>query len=835
MKTPLLALLTLIAALIVPVSAVASGAVDQRIDAIISRMTLEQKIDLIGGVDDFFVRGYDSIGWPRLKMADGPMGVRNFGPSTAYPAGIGLAATWDSEMARQIGAGLGRDARAKGVHFLLGPGVNLYRAPLNGRNFEYFGEDPWLGARIAVAYIQGVQSQGVAATIKHYLGNNSEYDRNNVNSEIDERTAREIYLPIFEAAVKEAKVGAIMDSYNLVNGEHLTQNHTFNTDIAKTDWGFRGIIMSDWGATHDGVAAANAGLDLEMPSGRFMNRATLLPAIASGRVTVATIDDKVRRIVRTAVEFGFLDREQTDFSLPRYSEENRLVALRGAEESMVLLKNEGGLLPLDPTGIKTIAVLGPNAHPGVPVGGGSAAVEPFRTISFLEGIGARVAGRVKVLYAGGLRAVDDILDQTRFTVDEKGMQPGLRGEYFHNANFAGTPQVRVDPCVNFQWAGWGHRSLALKTDDALSIRWTGYFTPTQSGLHCWFINAAGRDACRLYLDGRLVYERHPAEDQVSGTVELPLQAGRLYAVKFEFVVGPVWYEQRIGLGAIAAEDLVTPEAKSVAAAADAAVVCVGFDQSTEHEGADRTFALPAGQDELVQAVRAANPRTIVVLTAGGSADVTKWIDRVPAFLHAWYAGQEGGRALAGILFGDVNPSGHLPITFERRWEDNPVHDSYYPNDGGTNVRYREGIFVGYRGYEHNGVKPLFPFGHGLSYTTFAFTNLSLSPTATKPGGNVTVSFDVTNTGARPGAAVAQVYLGNPTAPVPRPFKELKGSARLVLAPGQSTRVSLTLDPRAMSFFDEITHAWKQSEGRFTVAVGHSSAEIDLTGEFSVAK
>ena len=835
MKAPLLSFLSLIAAAIVPMNATEPAPVDQRVDAIVGKMTLEQKIDLIGGVDDFFIRGYDALGWPRLKMADGPMGVRNFGPSTAYPAGIGLAATWDPEMARQIGAGLGRDARAKGVHFLLGPGVNLYRAPLNGRNFEYFGEDPWLGARIAVGYIQGVQSQGVSATIKHYLGNNSEFDRNHVNTEIDERTAREMYLPIFEAAVKEAKVGAIMDSYNLVNGEYMTQNRTFNTDIAKTDWGFRGIIMSDWGAAHDGVAVANAGLDLEMPSGQFMNRATLLPAIAAGKVTVAAIDDKVRRIVRTAVEMGFLDREQAVPGLPRYSEENRLVALRGAEQSMVLLKNEGGLLPLDPAGIKTVAVLGPCAYPGVPVGGGSAAVEPFRTISFLEGISGHVAGRVKVLDAGGLQADDDILDHTPFTVDEKGTQPGLRGEYFHNAKFGGTPQVRVDPRVNFQWAGWGHRSLALKPDDALSIRWTGYFTPTRSGPHRWFINAAGHDECRLYLDGRLVHERHPAEDQVAGTVELPLQAGQPSAVKFEFIVGPVWYEQRIGLGAIATEDLVTPEAKSLASAADAAVVCVGFDRDTEHEGADRTFALPPGQDELVQAVHAANARTIVVLTAGGSADVTRWIDRVPAFLQAWYPGQEGGRALAEILFGDVNPSGHLPITFERRWEDNPVHDSYYPNDGGTNVRYREGVFVGYRGYEHNGVKPLFPFGHGLSYTTFTFTNLSLSATAVKPGENVTVSFDVTNTGARPGAAVAQVYLGNPTAPVPRPFKELKGSARMLLAPGQSTRVSVALDPRAMSFFDETTHAWRQSEGRFTVAVGHSSAEIDLNGEFSVAK
>ena len=833
MNKRLLVLLSLVPVLAGPAPAADAGPAEPRVDALVSRMTLEQKIDLIGGVDDFFIRAYESIGWPRLRMADGPMGVRNFGPATAYPAGIGLTATWDPEMARQIGAGIGRDARAKGVHFVLGPGANLYRAPLNGRNFEYFGEDPWLGARIAVGYIEGVQSQGVVATIKHFLGNNSEYDRNHVNTEFDERTAREIYLPIFEAAVKEAQVGAIMDSYNLINGEHATQNHFFNTAVVKNDWGFRGIIMSDWGATHDGVAAANAGLDLEMPSGEFMNRATLLPAIAAGKVTVAAIDDKVRRIVRVAVEFGFLDREQLESGQPRYSEENRQVALRGAEEAAVLLKNDGALLPLDPAKIRTVAVLGPGAYPGVPVGGGSAQVEPFRTISFLEGISDRLAGTGKVLYAAGIPPVDDILDHTSFSVDNKGTQPGLRGEYYANADFAGTPEVHVDRRVNFQWAAWGHRRLPL-AETPTSIRWTGFFTPTRSGLHRWFVNAAGRDACRLYLDGQLVNERNPAEDQVPQTLELPMQAGRPYAVKFEFVVGPVWYEQRIGLGVAATEDLVTPEAKRLAAAADAAIVCVGYTPDTEHEGADRSFALPPGQDELVRAVRAANPHTIVVLTAGGSVDATKWIDQVPAFLQTWYAGQEGGHALARILFGDVNPSGRLPISWERRWEDNPVHDTYYPNDGGTNVRYREGVFVGYRGYEHNGVKPLFPFGHGLSYTTFAFTNLAISPTTPKPGENVTVAFDVANTGARAGAAVAQLYLGNPSAPVPRPPKELKGFARVVLAPGQATRVSLTLDPRARSYFDAGAHAWTQPEGRFTVAVGHSSAEIDLTGEFAVA-
>jgi beta-glucosidase len=318
-------------------------------------------------------------------------------------------------------------------------------------------------------------------------------------------------------------------------------------------------------------------------------------------------------------------------------------------------------------------------------------------------------------------------------------------------------------------------------------------------------------------------------------LELPMEAGHAYAVKFETVLRDIWRQQLVGVGAIAADAVVTPQAKKLAAEAGAVVVCVGFSPATEAEGADRSFELGIGQNQLVEAVSAANRKTIVVLTAGGSADVSPWIDRVPVLLHAWYTGQESGRALARILLGDVNPSGRLPISFERAWADNPVHDSYYINAPANTVDYKEGVFVGYRGYEHNGVKPLFPFGHGLSYTTFAFQNLALAPAAPKCGENVTVSFDITNTGTRAGAAVAQLYLGNPTASVPRPAKELKGISRVALQPGETRHVTLTLDPRAMSFFDVTSHAWKQEPGKFTVSVGHSSAEIDLSSEYTVAK
>src|SRR5579884_412941 len=359
---------------------------EQKVNDIVSKMTLEQKIDMIGGINSFDVRAYPEFHLPLLRMADGPIGVRNDGPATAMAGGISLASTWDPQLARRVGEQIGRDARSKGENFMLGPGVNIYRSPLNGRNFEYFGEDPFLGSKIAVGYIEGMQNQGVSATIKHYLGNNSEFDRHNVDSIIDERTLHEIYTPIFAAAVKDAHVGAVMDSYNLTNGEHMTQNGPLNIGLLKQQFGFQGILMSDWDATYDAVAAANGGLDLEMPSGKFFNREKLLPAVKSGKVSQATIDDKVRRIIRTELEFGWPDRDQREIEIPRYNQEGREVALQAALEGMVLLKNEGGVLPLDKNNIKTIALIGPDAYPAVPVGGGSAQVQPFHAVSFLEGL-----------------------------------------------------------------------------------------------------------------------------------------------------------------------------------------------------------------------------------------------------------------------------------------------------------------------------------------------------------------------------------------------------------------------------------------------------------------
>src|SRR5580692_911326 len=392
---PIFLLLAFFICLVSSQAQTSSADVDARVDSLLKKLTLDEKIDLIGGVGDFYIRAKEKIGLPRLKMADGPVGVRNYGPSTVF-GGIGLAATWDPALAQRIGTVIGEDARARGVHFMLGPGVNIYRAPLNGRNFEYFGEDPFLAERIAVAYINGMQSQRVSATIKHFMGNNSEFDRHNSDSIIDERTMREIYLPVFEAAVKEAHVGAIMDSYNLTNGIHMSQNGYLNNEIAKKEWRFTGIMMSDWDSVYDGVAAANGGLDLEMPSGKFMNRAALLPAVQAGKVSEATIDDKIRRILRIAIQFGWLDRDQTDLSISKLNPEGRQVTLEAARAGMVLLKNDGNLLPLEKGKIRSIAVIGPDAYPAQPGGGGSAEAKPFTPVSYLEGIANYLAGGVKV-------------------------------------------------------------------------------------------------------------------------------------------------------------------------------------------------------------------------------------------------------------------------------------------------------------------------------------------------------------------------------------------------------------------------------------------------------
>jgi beta-glucosidase len=818
--------------------------VESRIDAILAKMTLEQKIDYIGGIRGFYVREMPQLGLPAFKMADGPIGVRNYGPSTTYAAGIALAASWDPEIAKRVGTMIGHDARTRGVHYMLGPGANIYRAPMNGRNFEYLGEDPFLAGRMAVGYVTGMQSTGVSATIKHYMGNNSEFLRHDSDSVIDERTMREIYLPAFEAAVREAHVGSIMNSYNLINGEHATQSSFINNQVAKKEWGFDGVMMSDWVATYDAVGAANGGLDLEMPSALFMNKENLLPAIKEGKVSVATIDDKVRRILRLGIRLGWLDHDQTDLTWSRYSPESKQAALDAALASMVLLKNDGNLLPLDKGKIKTIAVIGPNAFPGIPVGGGSAQVRPFTTVSFLEGLGRYVGTSVNVTYSRGIQTLEDMARNTHFNVAPGGKR-GVKMEFFTNGELSGTPaSTKTVFAINTNnawddtdfeaiFAESGLDYSALAKQGGLSNRWTGYYTAAKAGTYEIFFQHSGENSrYRLLVDDKTVSDQWNSVPALTDVSKLQLTAGP-HKVVVEQRSKNRFGGLRVRVGIADPEQQVSDEAKAIAKNADVVVLAVGYEPDTESEGADRTFQLPPAQDQLIKEISAANKNTIVVVTSGGGVDMAQWIDKVPGLIQAWYPGEEGGNALPKILFGDVNPSGHLPVTFERRWEDNPVHDSYY-SDKGQRVVYKEGVFVGYRGYEKNGTKPLFPFGYGLTYTTFKYANLVVTPIAAGQA-KYQVTFDVTNTGTRAGAAVAQVYVADGHASVPRPSKELKGFSKVTLQPGETKKVTVPLDARSFAYYDVKDHAWIATAGKYGVIVGSASDKPELTGDVTLEK
>jgi beta-glucosidase len=814
-----------------------SPAIEAQAQAMVAKLTLDQKIELLGGMDNMFTRPMPSIDLPRFKMSDGPVGVRTWGPTTAYTAGAALAATWDTALAREIGEGLGRDARARGVNFLLGPGVNIARSPLAGRNFEYFSEDPFLNAAIVVPYIEGVQSQGVAATVKHYALNDQEFNRHNASADVDERTMREIYLPAFEAAVTRAHVDAVMNSYNLVNGTHATQNDFLNLKVLKGEWGFQGVLMSDWDATYDGVAACNNGLDLEMPTPKFMNAKNLIPAVQAGQVKESTIDDHLMRLFRTELRYGFTARPQFDPADSTYSLADRQVALEEALEGITLLKNEGKLLPLDAGKIKTIAVIGPNAYPAVTGGGGSSHATPFEPVSLLTGIANLVGPNVHVIYKGGLPEMTDVFKNTHW-------QNGVKVETFASADFTGTPQTASRPNVN------DYRAEQFQPVDPnpRTIRYTASFKADQAGRYVLVAAGSGEDGFNVAVDSKQLLEQTHAEGQVPKTASLELAAGQTINIEANYM--PRAAGSRFGFGVIAASDLVTPDEKSVAAMADVAIVAIGFNDRLEGEGHDRTFALPWGQDALVEEVAAANPHTIVVANGGGGFDTTRWLDKVPVFLDAFYPGQEGGTAIAQILFGQHDPEGKLPVSFDRTWDENPSAKWYHgdPADNTTlhaigvngqpvdytveHIKYGDKLMVGYRYWTTTGKHPLFPFGFGLSYTTFSFSHLDV-PRSAASGSTVKVGFDVTNTGSVAGAEVAQLYISDPSAKVDRPERELKGFAKVRLDPGQTQHVTLSLDARAFSYWSDSAHNWAIDPGRFVIRVGDSSENTPLSADLAV--
>ena len=668
------------AATSVPTGPVAdSPAIEQRVDAMLAKLTLAQKVDLIGGEDNMYIRAEPAIGLPRLQMSDGPFGVRSVGPSTAYMAGVGLAASWDPALAQRVGEAMGHDARARGVNFFLGPGANIHRAPQNGRNMEYYSEDPFLAGRMAVGFIDGIQSQGVVATIKHFVANNSEYDRRHLDTLIDERTLHEIYLPAFEMAVKDAHVGAVMSSYNLVNGDYLSENHAISDDILKQDWGFNGIFMSDWGAAHDGVKSFNAGLDLEMPSADAMSPQRLLPLLKDGKLSRAVLDDKVRRILRTAVRFGFLDRPQKELSQPLFSLASDAVALQSAREGLVLLKNAQHVLPLDAVENQDHRGDRSECLPGDQqcrwqfarryVRGAKRA---HRHHPSARRQGARAVQPRPALAGRGIQAVE---------LRQSGRRQGPAAADVRQCRFPGQAQRERPPTST---STSGSRSCGPHpATERQSIRWSGSFVPAHSGKYLFLTAAASQDTYRLLVNGKPVISQPKREGQAPLYVTLDLTAGKPVTIRLDY--RPDVSYSRMGLGVMALDDLISPDARKMAAMADAAVVAVGFDPTSESEAFDRTFQLPWGQEALIEAVAAVNKKTIVTVNSGDAYATDGWLDKVPALLQSWYPGQEGGRAIAEVLFGAHTPEGKLPISFGREWKDNPTHDFYDapPHAAGT--------------------------------------------------------------------------------------------------------------------------------------------------------
>ncbi len=709
--------------------------VDQRVQDLLKRMTLEEKATMLSGSGWMESAPIVRLGIPAIKMADGPMGVRSWAGSsaitnassnpvrvetTSFPSGVAMAATWDTALVQREGQAIAQEVKALGRDMILGPTVNINRVPLWGRNFEGYGEDPYLSGQLGVAYIRGVQGEGVIPSVKHFAANNEEFERHRLDETIDERTLHEIYLPAFKAAVQQADVWTVMSAYEKVNGTYCAENPYLLTDILKKEFGFKGFVVSDWGSTYSTAPTVNAGMDLEMPggppakamlarpqtimsgnSGLWLEADKVLADVKAGKITEATIDDNVGRILRVIMLSGIMDSPRTALGEVDTPEQQK-VARDGATEGIVLLKNQNNLLPLDPSKIHSIAVIGPNALVARTGGGGSSLVRPKYAVSPLQGIQKRAGSGIQITPALGV---------------------GMDGE---------------DPA---------HDTPEARANDL----------------------KAAADA---------------------------------------------------------------------AAKADVAIVVVGRYNKNESEGFDvKTMDLPAGQDELIAAVEKANPRTVVVLNTGDPVTMTKWLDTTPALLDMWYGGQEGGNALAAILFGDANPSGKLPVSLPKKFEDSPAAKNYPGQD--LKVHYAEGIYVGYRYYDTKNVEPQFPFGFGLSYTTFEYSDLSVIPFVTHSGTvkseGTLVTVKVKNSGSRAGAEVVQLYVHDDHAKIDRPAHELKAFKRVELKPGESQTIKFSLDKSAYEYWSPDTKQWTLAPGTFEIQVGASSRDIRLKAPLQVMR
>lgn len=803
---------------------------EARIDALISQLTVEEKVSLLSGVTFWTTAAVERLGIPAIKVTDGPAGARGAGgftggtmTSASFPAPVAIASTWDVDLVRELGGALAEEAKSKGATVLLGPTVNIHRSPLNGRNFECYSEDPYLSARLAVAYVEGLQAKGVAATVKHFVGNDSEYQRNTISSDVDERTLREIYLPPFEAAVREAGAWAVMAGYNRLNGVYAGEHRELIIELLKGEWGFDGLLMSDWFGTQSTVDAANNGLDLEMPGPAIWRGEKLVAAITSGEVDPAAIDESVRRVLRLIERVGAFANPGIAPEQAIDDPNHRRIARRIAAEGAVLLKNTGGVLPLGPEHVNTIAVIGTHAKRPSTSGGGSAQLNAHSISTPYDAITER-AWDARIAYEPGVpshrflpRVDPALLSGGMWTVD-----------YFNNPDLAGEPGAseRV-PGSEQLWLGNVPEGIHPRN---FSARMHGTLTPQESGAHQFSLLAGGK--ARLRIDGEEAIDNWTSPQpgvayfgmaSREEFVTLDLEADRPYRIELDYsTAGGVLLGMRFGHLPPWPENAID-RAASAAARSDVAVVFAGTSGEWETEAEDRTtMDLPGEQNALIAAVAAANPRTVVVLQTGSPVTMP-WLSDVAAVVQGWFGGQENGGAIADVLFGDVNPSGRLTQTYPVRLEDNPAFINY-PGDNG-HVLYGERIFVGYRYYDKKKVEPLFPFGFGLSYTEWVIANLEASTLATDLAEPVRVRLSVTNAGERPGQAVVQVYVRHVDAAVSRPERELKAFAKVAVAPKESAHVEFDLDRRAFAYWDDHAHEWVAAAGDYVISAGESSRDL----------
>jgi beta-glucosidase len=788
-----------------------------RADRVVAQMTLDEKVGMMHAISDSThdreVPPVERLCVPALLLNNGPAGVGSSGPvqaqSTALPAPLGLAASFDPAMARAYGVVEGRETRDTGRNLMEGPDINIARTPLNGRTFEAYGEDPYLAGRIAVGNIDGIQSQGVIADAKHYLANNQETNRTTIDEHIDERTLHEIYLPAFERSARRS--GSIMCAKNKVNGAYSCEHPDLLQGVLKNDWGYRGFVVSDFNSCHDTVRCALNGLDLELPSGTWYGD-KLKAAVAAGQVPMATVDEHVHRILTTMFRFGLFDRPQT--TRPIDARRDGAVSRAAAEAGTVLLKNAGGVLPL--RNDRSVALIGPGAGTAVATGGGSSGVAPIYKVSPLEAFTKR---GVKVEYAEGMPPVDlgpqPALPSYAMTA-ENGAH-GWTARYYDNTTWTGDPKLtRVDPWIDTDPSG-GIPAPGLPPN-GWSVRWTGTFTAPVDGDYTF--NLTNHAHATLYLDGTSVLDNTGGFPGVTKSVTVHLTAGQPHPIRVDWAkpTGQAMIELSW------APPANTPDvqiAEAVQAAKKAAVAVV-FVANKDTEAIDRpTLALPGYQDKLVEAVAAANPRTVVVLDTGGPV-LMPWAGKVAGVVQAWYPGEEDGNAAADVLLGDADPSGRLPITFPKSLADTPANTpEQYPGVDGV-ATYSEGLRVGYRHYDAKNIEPLFPFGHGLSYTTFAYRHL----TVRGHGADVTVGADITNTGHRTGSEVPQLYVGAPG----EPPAQLKGFTKIRLRPGQTRHVTFQLNSRSFASWDVTSHAWTVTGGTYHLMLGAGSRDVRLRRE-----